>query len=419
MKKMMMMAFMAAATMTTFAQKEVIKNAESLLKKGNVEEAIQAIQPALNAGTNAEKAAAWNLLSSAHYKKFSDIQTKKLEAQVKQTGETVDEAAMYAAIVAAFEAALKCDEYDNMPDEKGKVKPKFRAANQKIFHFQNGRLQCIYAGQYEANENKDNAAAFKAFALYVDTQNAPLFTGIDMTKDNYVSQSQVSYYAGLAAYQGKDYPNAIKYAQIAAQDTAQAKGAVEIVVYAKKETMQTKQDTLEYINTLKEVSQQFPDDSRYSGWLGDYYLNSGNNEELIKWADTEIAKNPQNKMAYTFKGEAFRLTDKFDEAVECYKKAFEIDPTYVVPAFQAGVALYSKAVAMKDELADKKTGMLTNENADKVKVVLADAKDYLEKVREGDPNREQVNWAYALYQVYYSLKDEEKAAELEKILENN
>lgn len=414
MKKMMMMAFMAAATMTTFAQKEVIKNAESLLKKGNVEEAIQAIQPALNAGSNEEKAAAWNVLSTAYYKKFSDIQTQKLEEQVKQTGATIDEGAMNNAIVAAFEAALKCDEFDNMPDEKGKVKPKFRPVNQKTY--QNGRLQCINAGQYEYNQKNYNGA-FKAFALYVDTNGAPLFTGIDMTKDDY--KYEVAYFASLSAYQGKDYPNVIKYAQIAAQDTAKAKDATEILVFSKRETMKTKQDTLEYIEMLKDASQKFPADTRYSAWIGDYYLQSSNAEELNKWADAEIAKNPQNKFAYTYKGEALRLSNKFDEAVECYKKAFEIDPTYVAAAYQAGVSLNSKAIAMKDELADKKTGMLTNENADKVRAVLNDSKEYLEKVRAADPNREQVNWAYALYQVYYSLGETDKASELEKILENN
>ena len=414
MKKMMMMAFMAAATMTTFAQKEVIKNAESLLKKGNVEEAIQAIQPALSAGSNEEKAAAWNVLSTAYYKKFSDIQTQKLEEQVKQTGATIDEGAMNNAIVAAFEAALKCDEFDNMPDEKGKVKPKFRPVNQKTY--QNGRLQCINAGQYEYNQKNYNGA-FKAFALYVDSNGAPLFTGIDMTKDDY--KYEVAYFASLSAYQGKDYPNVIKYAQIAAQDTAKAKDATEILVFSKRETMKTKQDTLEYIEMLKDASQKFPADTRYSAWIGDYYLQSNNAEELNKWADAEIAKNPQNKFAYTYKGEALRLSNKFDEAVECYKKAFEIDPTYVAAAYQAGVSLNSKAIAMKDELADKKTGMLTNENADKVRAVLNDSKEYLEKVRAADPNREQVNWAYALYQVYYSLGETDKASELEKILENN
>ena len=129
MKKIMFMAMMAAATLTANAQEDVVKGAKKLLDKGEVEQAIQAVQPALTAGTNEEKAAAWNLLAAAHYKTFSDIQGKKLENQVKQSNEAVDEGAMNAAIVAAFEAALKCDEFDNMPNEKGKVKAKFRSEN--------------------------------------------------------------------------------------------------------------------------------------------------------------------------------------------------------------------------------------------------------------------------------------------------
>ncbi len=229
----------------------------------------------------------------------------------------------------------------------------------------------------------------------------------------------MAYFASLSAYQGKDYPNVIKYAQIAAQDTAKAKDATEILVFSKKETMKTKQDTLEYIDMLKDASQKFPADTRYSAWIGDYYLNSGNNQELLTWAEGEIAKNPNDKFGYTYKGEALRLSGKFDEAVECYKKAFEIDPTYVAAAYQAGVSLNSKAIELKDQLADKKTGKLTVENANKIKAILSDAKTYLEKVRELDPNREQVNWAYALYQMYYSLGDNEKASELESLVGGN
>ena len=412
MKKIMMMAMMAAAATTAFAQAEVVKNAKKLLDKGDVEQAIAAVQPALNAGTDADKASAWNLLSEAYYKTFSDIQAKKIEAQVKQQEVQVDEKAMNTAILQAFDAALKCDEFDNMPNEKGKVKPRFRQASQQ--KFQSGRLQCINAGQYFYNE-KDYANAFKAFAAYVDGANAPLFEGLDLSKDNSY-MGEVAYFASLAAYQDKDYANVVKYAQLAAKDAEKAKDATEIMVFAKKETMKTKQDTLEYIDMLKEANKQFPDDTRYSAWIGDYYLQSASTDELKKWAEEEIQKNPENKFAYTYKGEALRLTSKFDEAVECYKKAFEIDPTYVAAAYQAGVCLNSKAIELKDQLADKKTGMLTNANAEKVKAVLNEAKGFLEKVREADPNREQVNWAYALYQVYYSLREEDKAKEMEALV---
>ncbi len=407
----MMLAIMAAATSMAFAQADVVKGAKKMLDKGQVEEAIQAVQPALSAGTNEEKAAAWNLLSSAYYKKFADIQAKKLENQVKKTDEAVDEAGMNAAIIKALEAAMKCDEFDNMPNEKGKVKPKFRSENQKIY--QNARLNTINAGQFEYNK-KNYGEAFKAFAIYVDSNESPLFTGIDMSKDQY--KYEVAYFASLSAYQNKDFANVVKYAQIAAQDSAKAKDATEIMVFSKRETMKTKQDTLEYIDMLKKASAQFPNDNRYSAWIGDYYLQSGSADDLLKWADAEIAKNSDNKFAHTYKGEALRLQSKWDEAVECYKKAFEIDPTYLAAAYQAGVTLNSKAIELKDKLADKKTGMLTTANADKVKAILNEAKGYLEQVREKDPNHEQVNWVYALYQIYYSLGDTAKANELEQML---
>lgn len=407
----MIVAMMAAATATAFAQtSEVVKNAKKLFDKGQVEEAMQAVQPALNEGTAEDKATAWNIVSEAYYKKFSDIQELQLKEKVQPTGATIDEKLMNESLMKALEAAIKCDEFDNMPNEKGKVKARFRQASQQ--KYQNGRLQCINAGQYFYNQ-KDYEGAFKAFALYVESGKSSLFEGINLN-DQYAAE--IAYYASLAAYQYKDYPNVVKYAQVAAQDTAKAKDATEILVFSKKETMKTSQDTLEYIDMLKKASAQFPQDQRYSAWIGDYYLNSNKTTELAEWAETEIAKNPEDKVAYIYKGEALRQQEKYDDAVECYKKAFELDPTYVVAAYQAGVSLNSKAIKLKDELSDKRTGMLTNANAAKVKTVLQDAKVYLEKVRELDPDHQQVNWVYALYRLYYNLGEKAKADELEKIL---
>ncbi len=410
MKKIMMMALMAVATMTATAQTDAVKEAKKLFDKGDLAAALKAAEAATDEGTAADKAAAWNLISEIYYKQFSDIQEIQLKEKVQPTGATIDEKAMNEAATKALEAAMKCDEFDIMPNEKGKVKARFRQASQQ--KYQNGRLQCIAAGQYFYNQ-KDYKGAFDAFKLYVESGQSPMFEGIDL-KDQYVNE--IAYFASLAAYQSKDYENVSKYAQIALQDTAKAKDATEILVFAKKETMKTAQDTLEYIDMLKKASQQFPKDQRYSAWIGDYYLNSGKNAELAEWAESEIAKNPEDKFAYIYKGEALRLQEKFDEAVECYKKAFELDPNYLVAAYQAGVSLNSKAIKLKDELSDKKTGMLTKVNADKVKAVLTEAKGYLEKVRELDPNHEQVNWVYALYQIYYNLGEKAKADEMEKML---
>ena len=134
------------------------------------------------------------------------------------------------------------------------------------------------------------------------------------------------------------------------------------------------------------------------------------------WVDEELAANPANKMAWALKGESQMNNREWDAAVASYQKAIDLDPTFVQVLFNAGVCLNSKAIDLKDELADKVTGGLTQENADKVKAILAESKVFLEKTRELDPTREKVNWAYPLYQIYYSLGDEAKAAEMEKLV---
>ena len=150
----------------------------------------------------------------------------------------------------------------------------------------------------------------------------------------------------------------------------------------------------------------------------DYYTKPGRTAELKAWADEEIAANAENKMAWALKGEVLMSEEKWDDAVECYKKAAEIDPTFIQCVFNAGVCLYSKAAALKEKLADKKTGGLTNANADKVKAILRDALVYQEKARELDPEQERVKWAYPLYQIYYAIGDNAKANEMEKLLNN-
>lgn len=139
---------------------------------------------------------------------------------------------------------------------------------------------------------------------------------------------------------------------------------------------------------------------------------------LGNWAEEEIAMNPQNRMAWALKGEVLMNAQKWDDAVVAYVKAAEIDPTFIQVIFNAGVCLNSKAIDMKDKLADKKTGNLTTENFNKIKDVLKEAQKHLEKARELDPSQEKVKWAYPLYQIYYTVGDKEKSAEMEALLEN-
>ena len=417
MKKMMMMAVLFSAAASTFAQDALVKEATKLVSKGEFDQAIQTVTPALTSSETTDKAAAWNVLSDAYYQKFSKIQQLEMENKVKQQPTVYDTLDFNKSIGASLEAALKCDEFDVQPNEKGKVKIRFRKANQE--RWLNGVINLINSGLYMYNKKQPDEA-FKHWSMYVDASSYPLFEGADFSKNPAYGQyrSEIAYYAGLVAYQKKDYVAAEKYARIAAEDPKKADEANEILLFSQKENCKTREDSLAYVATLKKYHAAKPNEERYFNLLMDYYTKPGRSAELKAWADEEIAANAENKMAWALKGEVLMSEEKWDDAVECYKKAAEIDPTFIQCVFNAGVCLYSKAAALKEKLADKKTGGLTNANADKVKAILRDALVYQEKARELDPEQERVKWAYPLYQIYYAIGDNAKANEMEKLLNN-
>ena len=381
MKKLMIMALMAGAATTAFAQDAVVKEAKKLQGKGEFDAAAQMLAPALTSSETVDKAAAWNLQADIMFGKFSAIQEENLKNQVAQKKVAFDTLGMNNACYEALKAAIECDKYDVQPNEKGKVKIRFRQANQQ-------RMM------------------------------NPLFTGFadvaDLSKDQY--RSEIAYYAGLVAYQKKDYVTAEKYANIAAQDPKKAAEANEILLFSKKETMKTAEDSLAYVNTVKDLHKANPEEERYFNLLMEYYTRSNNQKALAAWADEEIALNAENKMAWALKGEVQMNSREWDAAVESYKKAIEIDNSFIQCIFNAGVCLNGKAIDLKDKLADKNTGGLTKANADKVKEILNEALLFLERAQELDPDREKVNWAYPLYQIYYSLGNKAKSDEMEALV---
>jgi tetratricopeptide (TPR) repeat protein len=377
--------------------------------------------------TAAEQAAKLNQECQDQYQIYVKNSTIEATNALQKEKTPFDTLAMYKGGVAALKAAIECDKYDSQPNEKGKVKLRYRKDNQT--KGQQLRLVSLQAGQY-FNSKKDNAATLEAFKLYVDSKDASLFTGLDMSKDDYIAQ--FAYYASLLGYQTKDFDLAIKYAQKCKEyadndisrspDNAKVKeeaeklksDADEIILFAKKDNCKTAADSAAFVSELKALHKAKPEVERYFNMLITYY--NEHPQGKLEWISEEVQLMPNNKMAWAIKGETEMRAEKWDDAVASYKKAVEIDPNFTAVVFNIGTSLNSKAIEVKDKLADKSTGKLTVANVKKVNAILEEAKTYLLKAKELDPERKTVNWAYALYQVYYSLKDTANANAMEKLL---
>lgn len=407
-----MMALMAFGATTAFAQDALVKEAKKHLSKSDYATAVQTLAPALTSSETLDKAAAWNLQSNINYDWFIAIQTEEAKNQLEKKQVPFDTLSMYRAAVAAWDAALKCDELDMQPNEKGKVKPRFRSAS--INRFKTHGIALVQAGQFQYNK-KNLDEAMHAWEAYVNMSKAPMFAEVkDFPRESFYYD--ITYYVALLAYQKKDFVLAEKYARLTAEDPSKEEQANEILLFSQKENCKTKEDTLAYIARVKELHKQKPEEERYFNLLMDYYTHANDMVAMEAWADEEVTLNDQNKMAWALKGYAIMQQEKWDDAIAAFKKAVEIDPDYIEGNFNIGACLNSKARTLQDELADKKTGTISKANLEKVKAVLLESKGYMEKAKELDPYQEKAKWAYPLYQVYYTLGDQEKAAEMEKLV---
>jgi len=397
MRKLVMMALMATAATTAFAQDALVKEAKKLAGKGQFAEAVKVITPALTSNETLDKTAAWHQYSDIFYAQYLGISETAAKSAI--TKETYDTLTMYNAAIEAWEAAVKCDELDMQPNEKGKVKPRFRTEAQN--RYKNFGVQLVQGGQY-FYQQKNNEKALKSWMLYCDMKNTTIFADVaDFPKDQFYYD--ITYYVAFLAYQTKDFALAEKYAKITAENPEKIDDANEILLFSKKENMKTKEDSLAYVAMVKDLHKANPDQDRYFNLLMEYYTRSSDTQAMAEWLKEESEINPQNMNE-----------EKWDEAIALYDKAIEAKPDFVQCIFNAGRCYYASAMELQTKLADK-NGMISNDNRNKVIEVVKKAEGYYVRAKELDPTRDTCNWAYPLYQIYYFMKDNEKMKEIEAI----
>ena len=217
MRKMMMFALMLAASPVAFAQDAV----KEVLKAKTYADAQALVKSNLASMSDADKAKAYNKLVDLSFEKISKEQSvitaNQMAEQFKQGKvQPYDTLGFYNALADALTNAVECEKYDQMPNEKGKVKPKFHSANQNRLY--NLRVYLVNAGQ-EAAQKNNSAGVLKYWGLYSTTADTPLFADVaNKQPDQYVSQ--VAGFAARYAIQDKDFAAADKYIDVSLKHAA-------------------------------------------------------------------------------------------------------------------------------------------------------------------------------------------------------
>lgn len=407
----MIAALMMLGTSAAFAgDSEPLK---AILKVKTYPEAEQLLKTNLGQLANSEeKAKAYNHLTKLALEKFDKenaIQAANMAAVVAKQPETpYDTLGFYEAAYNATMNGLECMKYDAEPNAKGAVKPKY-TENLKML-IANTRMQLITAGNHYAGLG-DQDGVLKYWGTFLDSDDNPIFAASKAQEAQFIGQ--VAYYSAQFANQAKQYERAEKYADIAMKDEAMREKAQTFKYAMAQRNLKTHEDSVKYVNTIKELYQREPDNEMAFGTLCNMYNELSMNAELKALIDDKLAKDPNNHTAWALKGQSLMNQNttadnpNWDECIEAFKKAIEIDGTNPVILTYLGYSINSKAAQVNGDRAAQKA-------------LYKEAMGYLERAKEIDPNRERANWAYPLYQCYYLVyaASDPRTLEMEKLLKS-
>ena len=404
MKRVLFSMVLLLAAGFTFAQEKSVKEAKSIANdvKPDFAQAEKLINEALNNAETKDNAETWDVAGFIQKR----INEKEMEnAYLRKPYDTLK---VYNSALNMCKYYFKCDELAQIPNEKGKIKNKFRRSNSAAILA--ARPNLINGGIQFFNLDK-NKEALDFFATYVDIAINPMFEKENLLQTDTVLP-QIAYYASLAAAKMEDYPSVLKYAPYAKEDKEVGKYAMEFISTALK----AQGDTVKWIASLKDGIQKYPEHSFFFGHLIYYYSNNNKFDEAMQFADDMLAKDPNNTFYLYVKGYLYHNMKDYEKAIEFYNKTIEVDPNYAEAYSNLGLIYCLQAQDFSEKATTDVNNPKYKEDQATLKVFYEKARPNYEKARELKPEQKDL-WLNGLYRVYYNLQMGPEFDEIEKLMQ--
>ena len=401
-----MMAMMLVASATAFAgDSDALK---AVTKSKNYAEAAQLLKQNIGQMTNdAEKAKAYNhlvdLAMNKVVKQTSIIAENQLGMQMGRAANEIvpyDTLGLADAICDAIYDAIECNKYDQLPNAKGKIDPKFAEKNAaRIWAV---RSHLVNIGQEQAH-NETKTLALKYWGAFVDSGTNPLFDAQNHEPEKEYF-GQVALFSGRYAYEAKDMDRGDRYIAIAKKDPTQEKDALATQLYYIRTGLTSHADSVAATNRLKALYEADPENDALLDALYSMYDGARDKAAQNALLDNHLAKYPNSFAALANKGLMAMGENNAEKGAEWLKKAAAARPDNAVIYTYLGICLSSLAA--------------TTEDSAKSKDYYKQAIDAFDKAKELDPDKQMANWGYNRYQAYYGLYGEDdprtKAAEADR-----
>lgn len=391
MKRLLLtVALCVAASSASFAQKKAVKEAQGIAKgdKADFTEARSLIKGALENPETKDDAQTWYVAGFIEDQQFSAERTKQI------LGQQPNEPVMYDALIAILPYFKKAYELDQLPNEKGKIKPKYSKDIKSILSADH--VYYFNGGAYYFDQ-KDYKKAYDFFNQYLEISELPMFEG-SQTAEKDSTFMTVQFYAAVAATQLGDSPTAIKALE-RAKDTDFRQN--DIYQYLAYEYQQAK-DTVNFEKVLEEGMAKFPNEEYFLMNLINNYIYSGRNEKAIEYLNTAITKDPNNSQLYHVMGMVYETGLKdYANAEKHFSKALELNPEAVESLSSLGRVYYNQGVNKQGEANMINDSKKYQEELTVAKDLFKKALPYFEKAHQLKPDESE--YKIALRGIYYNL----------------
>ncbi|MBR1547380.1 MAG: hypothetical protein IJ637_01470 [Prevotella sp.] len=400
MKKVMMMAMMLVASAAAFAGDSPALKA--IMKAKAYAEAEQLLKSTFDQLANdEEKAKAYNKLVDLAMVKVNEEGTKITENQANaQLGidkkKEVDNVGMCDALINALNNAYECNKYDQLPNAKGKVAPKF--AEKNVQRLWANHFQLVAVGD-DFRQKNDYPNVIKYWIPYLDAYTNPFFASQNRDPEKETFE-QLAFLTSWIANNQKEYDIAVKYSKMALQSEKFKDDAQRIMLAAMGGGLKNRQDSLNYVKKVEALYKEDPSNESYINALYNAYGDLQLKKEQKDLLEGILAKDPKNFIALANMGIMYIGENDYAQAVPFLRRAVEVRDTNPNVLFYLGTSL---CMIAQDVNTDNGTAQQKKEAQEKKDNIYREAIKYLDKCKELDPEKQQINWGYNRQNAYYNL----------------
>ncbi len=307
---------------------------------------------------------------------------------------------------------LKCDSLEGIPNEKNKIKRKYRKNISAKFNF--FRKNFENAGKYFYNK-KNYKLAYSYIDMYISSESkcgeiiAAASDGKKQTKMSADLQN-MNVLAVLSAYATANYDAVIKYLPVALNDSSKRAYLLEIGCKSYQQLLRTD----DYVALLDEGFSEFPKNDYFYASLIKHYNERNDFAKALTYTLKMTELCPENYTYWYVKGKEERFLNMLDSAIISYERVLQIKNDEAETYASLGDIYIIKAQRVDAELTVPATDPQYAEKKRLMTEYYTKACDYYEKARHYNGENTAL-WLAGLKEAYFKLNKGKELRKLEQI----